>query len=131
MSPTLTLGASFDQWATGFMHRRIGGGLNANGCDGSGSFVCFLGNTTPTGPALTPNSTLTYIFDITLTSGSFSNYDPQFKIDWEGTKNNYDLVGLPLTPTAGSPSTPEPASLFLLGAGLLGLAGLRRKRGQR
>jgi len=107
------------------------GGLNSGGCDGSGNFFCFLGNVTPTGPALTSNSTLSYVFDITLTSGTFSGYDPEFKINWDGTKNNYDLVSLALAPTVVSPPVPEPASLFLLGGGLLGIAGLRRKRGQR
>jgi hypothetical protein len=107
------------------------GGLNANGCNGSGNFFCFLGTVTPTGPALIANSSLSYVFDITLTSGSFSDYDPDFKINWDGTKNNYDLVSLPLAPTVVSPPVPEPASLFLLGTGLLSVAGLRRKRGQR
>ena len=41
---------------------------------------------------------------------------PSFKIDWIGTKNNYDLVSKPI-------GVPEPDALSMLGLGL-GLVGL-------
>lgn len=105
------------------------GGMNSGGCDGSGSLYCFAANTNPVGPALLANTTLTYVFDVTLTSGTFADYAPGFKINWEGTKNNYDLVARTLTPTlVGSPAAPEPASLLLFGAGLTGLAAMRYRR---
>jgi hypothetical protein len=101
------------------------GGLNANGCDGSGAFFCFSANTKPLAPALAAGSTLTFVFDVILSSGTFSNYDPGFKINWDGTKNNYDLVSLPLDPTLTA--TPLPGTVALFGGGLLGLTWLRRR----
>jgi hypothetical protein len=103
----------------------VNGGLNAAGCDGSGNFYCFDNTAIPPIPS-TPfpvNSTLSFTFDVTLSSGSFAGYAPDLKIDWVGSKNNYDLVSKPITPTPA----PEPASLVLLGSALLG-AGLVRRR---
>jgi len=107
------------------------GGLNSGGCDGSGSkFFCFSANTTPpTTPALAANSSLSFMFSI---SGSgLSSWTPDFKINWIGSNNNYDLVSkaIPITPGGGS-SVPEPASLGLLGLGLAGL-GLARRKGRK
>ena len=104
------------------------GGLNSSGCSGSGGFFCFAANTTPSGPALAADSSLTFSFDVTLSSGSFSGYDPDFKINWDGTKNNYDLVSAPLAPSA----TPLSASwLMMLSVLLMGFGFMfyhRRKR---
>jgi hypothetical protein len=107
------------------------GGLNANGCNGSGNFFCFTSNADPTGPALAANSSLSFVF--TLTASSFDGYVPDFKINWVGTKRNYNLVSLPLAPQGPPPSTevPEPATLSLLGIGAalaaIGLITRRRK----
>lgn len=89
------------------------GGLNASGCNGHGGFFCFAANTTPSGPVLAANSALTFTFDVALSSGTFSGYVPDFKINWDGTNNNYDLVSLPLAPSAVS-ATPLPASWTMM-----------------
>jgi hypothetical protein len=110
---------------TGFTY--MPGGLNAGGCNGAGNFFCFSASTTPSGPALAANSILSFVFTETISSGSFAGYDPDFKINWDGTKNNYDLVSLPLAPTPGSSSVPEPGTFALFGAGLLAFGWLGRR----
>jgi hypothetical protein len=107
------------------------GGLDSGGCNGKGNFFCFLANTTPIGPALAAGSSLSFVFDVTLSSGSFAGYDPDFKINWVGTKNNYDLVSLALAPDVPSPprnSVPEPGTLALFGMGLLGFGWFSRRK---
>ena len=103
------------------------GGLNANDCNGTGNFYCFMAETAPTGPVLPANTSINYVFNVTLSSGTFSGYNPDFKINWDGTKNNYDLISETLTPTSGTP-VPEPDSLLLLGTGLVGLGLVGRRK---
>jgi hypothetical protein len=77
----------------------MAGGANAMGCNGAGNFFCETANTTPSStPALSANSSLSFIFDVTISSGSFAGYNPDFKIEWVGSNNHYDLVSETLTP---------------------------------
>ena len=101
------------------------GGLNAMGCNGTGNFFCFEANTAPGAPALPANSTLQFTFDLTANQANdFAGYNPDFKIQWLGTKSHYNLVSETLTPTL----VPLPATLpLLLGAmSALGFIGRRR-----
>jgi PEP-CTERM motif len=104
------------------------GGLNSSGCNGSGNFYCFASTTTPPStPSLAAGSTISFAFDVFAAAGSFIGYTPDLKINWVGSKNNYDLVSKSISaqPVTG---VPEPASLTVLGAGLLGLALSGRKK---
>jgi hypothetical protein len=100
------------------------GGLNSTGCDGSGGFFCFKANTTPVAPALPAGSTLSYVFTVTTSAAGSFPYVPDFKINWVGTKNNYDLVSKPITPTA----VPLPAAAWLLLSGIAGMGAMARRR---
>ena len=102
----------------------VEGGLNSSGCDGSGNFVCF--DNTSFNTAFTDSLVLT--FSLTAdTVGAFANWEPDFKIDWTGTANNYSLVSQPIPVNT---AVPEPATwaMMLMGFGATGVAMRRRRR---
>lgn len=113
--PASFVSASLPGWTT------YAGGLNSNGCSGSGNFYCFSGYA-----AAATNMSLT--FTLTAAAGSFANYTPDFKIDWTGSQNNYNLVSQPLTSVAAVPE-PETYVLMLAGLGAIGLMLSRRRHG--
>ena len=90
------------------------GGLSAMGCNGNGNFFCFSADTTPpSSPALASNSTLRFTFSETVAAAShFNNYAPDFKINWVGNRNNYDLLSKTLDPTPVSTVLSPPPLRF-------------------
>ena len=105
------------------------GGLNSSGCDGSGNFFCFDNPAIPPTPgsALAADSSLQFVFTVTTSAAGSFPYTPDFKIDWVGTQNNYDLVSLPLPPTVSSVPEPETYALMIAGLAALGFVARRRK----
>jgi len=117
------------------------GGLNSTGCDGSGNgFFCFK-NTGAVFPSPLPSAGSLFFSATSDTVGSWDNWTPDFKIDWTGSQNNYDLVSKPIplnnctregcpTPTPFSGGVPEPATwaMMLLGFGGIGMAMRRTRR---
>lgn len=111
---------------SGFAVGALSGGLSSSGCSGSGNFLCFKNTDPPSRwSALPANSVLVYTFSITASSAyDWSKFDPSFKIDWVGSKNNYDLVSRDINPDL---AVPEPTTMLLLGSGSL-LVGYLKKR---
>ena len=107
------------------------GGLASSGCTGSGGFFCFASTTNPfpTSPALAANSSLSFSFEMALASGSFANYSPDFKINWDGSKNNYDLVSQPLAATPLPASWTMMLSVLVMGVGFAFYQGAKRRNG--
>jgi len=115
------------------------GGLNSSGCDGSGNFYCFDNTAIPPTPTTALAGPINFQFQVIAASGNWNNYpneDPHFKIDWVGSKNNYDLVSLaipvntstnpPPPPPPPPDPIPEPFSLAIFGTSAMGLMWARR-----
>jgi hypothetical protein len=109
----------------------VNGGLNSSGCNGSGNFFCFTTPVVPpSSPALAANSTLDFLFSVTVASGTLATWTPDFKIDWVGSQNNYDLVSLPIA-VRQVPAPVVGAGLPGLIAACAGLLALGRRRRQK
>jgi hypothetical protein len=121
-----SLGNAVSGTSSGFTF--MTGGLNAAGCDGSGNFFCFANSGYNPGSPIP--SSLSLMFSVTSdTAGSWASYaSPDFKIDWVGSKKNYDLVSLAIPVNSG---VPEPATwaMMLVGFGGIGMAMRRRRKG--
>ena len=107
----------------------IGGGTNANGCDGHGNFWC---TQNVTGIAPVPAAGVyTFIFDVFGSDGS-AGTDSEIKVEYAAGTNPKTSKNLGQTSQGivlgGGTSVPEPGSLPLLGIGLIAVLGFAGRK---
>lgn len=99
------------------------GGISAGGCSGSGSgFECAMANSLAVAPAV--GGTLAWVFDLEVANNVGFNTTPSIKaryVNKYGAKVG-DLVSENITLQTPPQEIPEPATLLLLGSGLVALA---------
>jgi len=101
------------------------GGLNSGGCNGQGNFFC---TQNISANLVVPASGIyTFVFDVTGLSGTDSDIKAAYNVLADNSGKNLGLTsqGIDLGPPT---STPEPASMLLLGLGLVGAPFLRRRK---
>lgn len=100
-------------------------GLNSSNCAGSGNWYCATDSTA----YITLNGR-SFTWTFVLGTGNFTALDSaQFNVCATSAGCDGNLFSQSGTPTSQI-QTPEPASLALLSAGLIGLGGLFRRRKQ-